>query len=400
MAVTSRISWLDTSLEEQRTARELVALFSLADSRDELGIGQIRDAFSDTLFPGTSVLLTRARYYLFVPWCYQTEPVKRLSGQAHRAAGERNERQLIMTLKEAGLGDGAGLIGARMGAAVKTLPSTIYWASMVRFGVRTFDGEVGALTGGRPETEGATEHVTRDLVEWDPTMPSAPAGFPATVEDGFELTPHEASWLRERIITATQGSVLAHLVERDELIDTRATAAWDVVDEAGFPELAHARHFSHLIEGAPLLYNLMVGEKYESDGLTRVADPIEPYRTKLEEWHAEIRGQRENYSSWNREDMWRLVTTLNPRITFETRNFVDTWMDGVLATRGSVADDASLRALVERRERRKGKQSRLLNPKMRVHWEGWAGTGVLTYRWATVRRIVNDITEGTHDARA
>ena len=75
-------------------------------------------------------------------------------------------------------------------------------------------------------------------------------------------------------------------------------------------------------------------------------------------------------------------------------------MDGVLATRGSVADDASLRALVERRERRKGKQSRLLSPKMRAHWEGWAGTGVLTFRWATVRRIVNDITEGTHDARA
>ena len=66
----SLIAWLDSTPEEQKAARELVAMFSDKESRDELGIGPIRDAFSDLLFPGTSVLQTRARYYLFVPWCY------------------------------------------------------------------------------------------------------------------------------------------------------------------------------------------------------------------------------------------------------------------------------------------------------------------------------------------
>jgi hypothetical protein len=46
--------------------REMVALFSQHESRDELEIGQIRDFFSDLLFPGTSVIQTRARYYLLV----------------------------------------------------------------------------------------------------------------------------------------------------------------------------------------------------------------------------------------------------------------------------------------------------------------------------------------------
>ena len=55
------IAWLDYSQADQRRAREIVAMFSQAESRDELGLGQIRDALSDTLFPGTSVLLTRAR---------------------------------------------------------------------------------------------------------------------------------------------------------------------------------------------------------------------------------------------------------------------------------------------------------------------------------------------------
>ena len=54
-------AWLDYSEADQRRAREIIAMFSQQESRDELGLGRIRDVLSDTLFPGTSVLLTRAR---------------------------------------------------------------------------------------------------------------------------------------------------------------------------------------------------------------------------------------------------------------------------------------------------------------------------------------------------
>ncbi|NHB84268.1 hypothetical protein G7085_05605 [Tessaracoccus sp. HDW20] len=47
--------------------REIVELFMDRESRDELGIGVIRDTIADGLFPGTSTLLTRARYLLFIP---------------------------------------------------------------------------------------------------------------------------------------------------------------------------------------------------------------------------------------------------------------------------------------------------------------------------------------------
>ena len=40
-------------------------------ARDELGLGVIRDAFVDRLFPGTSTIRTRARYFLFVPWLFR-----------------------------------------------------------------------------------------------------------------------------------------------------------------------------------------------------------------------------------------------------------------------------------------------------------------------------------------
>src|SRR5215212_3682988 len=116
------IAWLDTSSDEQRRVRELIALFSQSDSRDELGIGQIRDAFSDLLFPGTSVIQTRARYYLFVPRCYTAGKAAGTFGSANRKQGEAQERQLIKTLRDANLEDAAGLIGSRVGPSVKTLP--------------------------------------------------------------------------------------------------------------------------------------------------------------------------------------------------------------------------------------------------------------------------------------
>ena len=41
----SVIAWLDQSAQQQRRIRELVKLFSEVESRDELGIGQIRVMF-------------------------------------------------------------------------------------------------------------------------------------------------------------------------------------------------------------------------------------------------------------------------------------------------------------------------------------------------------------------
>jgi len=50
---------------------DVINAFSEKDTRDELGFGSVRDAFADTLFPGTSTIQTRARYFLFVPWIYE-----------------------------------------------------------------------------------------------------------------------------------------------------------------------------------------------------------------------------------------------------------------------------------------------------------------------------------------
>src|SRR3954451_7514996 len=64
-------TWLDYSDHERRQAMEVIDLFREDDTRDELGLGTIRDPLADLLFPGTSTIQTRARYFLFVPWVYK-----------------------------------------------------------------------------------------------------------------------------------------------------------------------------------------------------------------------------------------------------------------------------------------------------------------------------------------
>jgi len=68
--MASSFGWLDYDEASRQRMRELVGLFQEPGSIDELGLGRIRDAFSDRFFPGTSVLWRRARYLFFVPWVY------------------------------------------------------------------------------------------------------------------------------------------------------------------------------------------------------------------------------------------------------------------------------------------------------------------------------------------
>lgn len=59
----SAFVWLDYSERERRKMLDVVDLFREHDTRDELGVGSVRDAFADMLFPGASTIMTRARYF-------------------------------------------------------------------------------------------------------------------------------------------------------------------------------------------------------------------------------------------------------------------------------------------------------------------------------------------------
>jgi len=88
----SFVAWLDHSTEDERRVREMIRLFDQPETQDALGFGQVRDAYGDLLFPGTSTLHTRATYLLFIPWC-STAAAAQTSDQVLALLGLSRSRQ-------------------------------------------------------------------------------------------------------------------------------------------------------------------------------------------------------------------------------------------------------------------------------------------------------------------
>lgn len=405
--MSSLLAWLDTSPTEQKAAREIIAYFSERESRDELGIGQIRDALGDLLFPGTSTLHTRARYFLFIPWCYLARNAQRQNGAKHREVGRKNERKLVESLRTSDTNIDWGIIGGRVGPSIKTLPSTIYWGAMREYGIRTFDGGIGTLPA--DSIDQMDELAARLLTEWDPGIPVVPRGFPYEIAGGMDLTAEEASWLRDRIITSNPQSLLASLLREGSEISTETRFPWEAagrepagLEAAGrahFPELDHAFWFSNVMYGAALVYNLAIAEMFEEEYPESDKDYVEDYRRRLGQWQAEfLLPNQAGIANWNRSDFTMRIRSANPAVAAATWQFVNNWTDGVLRTSG-VADDESLRRLVKEREGRKGKQSRLNNSALRKNWSGASGAAQLSFRWTTVRTLINDIVLGLNNAQ-
>jgi hypothetical protein len=64
----SSLAWIDFDEAECQRAPRIMVLFQQRESRDELGLGAIRDSIAEHLFSGTSTIQTRLWYMLFIPW--------------------------------------------------------------------------------------------------------------------------------------------------------------------------------------------------------------------------------------------------------------------------------------------------------------------------------------------
>lgn len=398
----SSFGWLDYSEHERRRTLDVIELFREKDTRDELGIGTVRDAFADLLFPGTSTIQTRARYFLFIPWIYIKLERTHVGSAQIADRARREEVALIDAL--AGSEDSDGTVGIDARASLKRLPSAIYWQGLGRLGIRLFHGSVDhyhrsldrfhASAARLMRTDDGEPVLGAPAHNWHRGMPLAPNGFPKGVS--FQLPAREAEYLRDQIMMSAPGSLLAFFVDQEKPGDP-VEFPWQHSQYAEFPahvreQLTHARNFSEAIHGAALLYNLMLGELAEREEL------VERYRKALADWSALITERRETFAGWNRLRFWEIVTTTGARVNPQTRAFIERWLELALPVHGAekIAVNDHARQLVHERERvLKRGQARLDNARARELWGGAAGTAQLDYRWLpVVQKIASDIIIG------
>lgn len=402
----STFTWLDYSEHERRKMFDVIELFGERTTRDELGLGGVRDAFADQLFPGTSTIQTRAKYFLFIPWIYFLLERKQTSSAAVELKGRKLEAELILALAKAE--DTEGIIGKRRKENLQRLPSNIYWQGLGTWGIRLFPGSQDQYHrsldllyvrrhgrhASRREFDGEAEPEA-DLHNWHPGLPAVPQDFPTGAS--LPLTTPEAEYLRERIISHCPHSLLAVLVRERIAVDD-VDHAWELPRTLPAPlreQLEHGRNFSQVLHGAQLLYNLMLAERTEWE------EKIGEYRSILSGWWQGVQARREELRQWDRPRFWQIVYRGNPRVSSRARRFTHDWVALVLAAgaQAEVVEAAAARAMVELREvQLKGGLARLRNERALETWPGAAGAGQIDLRWPAARRIVRDILAGLEGA--
>lgn len=401
----SSISWLDHDSKARERSMRVLSFFNQPESRDELGIGGIRDAIADQLFPGTSTIQTRLRYAFFIPWLFSQLEERRTSASNFPSAAKQLEIQLLDALLKNSPLNEKGIIGSEAKSALKRMPSSVYWAALGRWGLRTFQGtqqqyfaQADRLYAARTARRRSDDDDLHDSdaaghVWHQHLLKLRPDDFPNNAT--LELGRAEAELLLDRWRSTHPDSLFTWLA-----LDMAKLTKIDTVDRiwlhprfCEFPKqiqtlLDHARRFDALVQGAALQYNLQLSQ------LDHRLELVEDYESKLADWT-----EREAVAcnSWDIESFWPHVIGKGHSISGDTKSFIKNWLELLAIPNGKGVNSAGARILIESRERKlkeSSGRSRFANRAALTQWGGRSGLVPLDYRWSVSQRFLSEWHEG------
>ena len=187
-----------------------------------------------------------------------------------------------------------GIIGRRAGENLKRTASSVYWQGLLQWGIRRFSGSQDGYhrsldklylrRNGRAESKAEFDGEGSDgagVHNWHPDLIGPNESFPKTAS--LNLTYREADYLRERVVTSCDGSLLAYLMKHRvavEDVDFAWHLEFDLTPQSLLVEqLKHGQNFSEVMHGAQLLYNLILAEQWVNDHKSAdYCDRVDEYR--------------------------------------------------------------------------------------------------------------------------
>jgi len=385
------IGWVDFSKSDRDTVFSVLQQLTEPGAVDELGIGTIRDAFSDILFPGTSTIQTRAKYMFIVPYiCLELEREGKLSRREFIELLGKKEVELIDMLA---VGDAEGVIGTRSRQTLRRKPSSIYWNALRMYGFFTEPLTISeyakifcAKRNAADYQKSKSRHNMHDKDEEDTTddtdigmsgmafwrVPAPSSKWRDTVT--INLTKEEAVFMRNKILSmpGVKDSLLA-LILRENRFDfceydsfADISNMQDIMPSDMWNDYCLARDFSEFVFGAQVRYNVIFSEK-----LNKIAN---------KKW-------REYKKKCPMVNLAEVRERLRPRE--KTMRFLKQFQD-------LIDDESALDELIIKREKDlKGPSRAKLTNKELYHYDNNSVNMVpLNYRFENVQRIVRDIFDG------
>lgn len=424
--------WIDIS---PAALRKLRAELELKDKSvlDEMGVGAIHTGYADLFFPGTSVLHTRARYLLFVPWIYLS-----LAGQS-RARAERvrelkEKAELWLTGRLLQHGQEDGIIGGRVYPAPPAQPADFaYWSALREY--RLYEGVPRSQLLARwDRTRVVPRQDVRpreDRVDQEPLglfdVPPPPSGWMQEDADlSFQLQPHEATFLRARLAERRPPCLLGVAAE---LLGKRARPTAATLWEDTFMHKA-AQVFDRQHSGPDVRPASAVAALQRADGASALAELVRAIygalvealreqdlrgagRLPLPDDHAHYREELRSYWEEDSEVVRRacglsldgLKTDIHlPGQLPQLLDHVQTRARSIRRpseVHARLLDDATLDLFTTVERNRKGSRARLPRRDGQSRREGFGEGSVrvadINYRWPMVSRMLRDIQEGLSD---
>lgn len=392
------IGFIDYSREERNKILSTLKLLGDQTALDELGIGVVRDAYSDILFPGISTLQTRAKYFVLIPYQFRSARETAEKGRIHSGREllewlNESEDRLAATLTNNCPQGETGIIGSntyRNKRSVKVKPSTIYWAGLRTFGIVLGNNlslsAACKLEYAAAKRKAETEVKTGDDSFDDPTaanrgdtlfLPIVP-DYDYEKHATMDLTEKEARFLGECIQRSpyTSGSLLAFFIKHGAVSSDFKSVPVELLPDGLRRDYLLAREFSRFIYGAHIRYNVIYSE-YSDKAVI------------------------EKYKFW-REDFLSKPFELEPvlgRVPCPPglADFCRKFLETVINDETSAMDDL----IVHREEQTKGPRSKLRKPKeYRYDPSRPVHLYELEYRFERASVIIRDILNGLGDGHS
>lgn len=411
----SSLGWVDFSSDHRERVKSVIDQLSAPGVIDELGIGVIRDSFSDELFPGLSTIQTRAKYYVTIPRIFKDYEKlaprvrRKLRLESYLMHQENLCMQSFVSNHESD--PQPGIIGesfAGKQGEVQRKPSSVYWTGIRLFRIvrtnlslsslcRRFanpDQPLHDLIAGSDKMQGDDQDALGDS-KYAIATPDYPDDWIESLS--LHLSKDEASFLSQQISSCVPNSLLGQLLLDPKLRQSFVSmpSEWGFTDFAGqtpfldkLPDhllrvIFAARDFWQLLYGAHIRYNCLIQEKAGQKEL------LTDFNERWEKWLSDLGGF--DWKRWNTALLWQLASKHNRWIKDHTVVFVDSWINGI--QKGASTD--TLDKLVVKQEiNNKRIQKARLYPSTEVSENAWVGIADLNYRINVARAIIRDIDDG------
>ncbi len=430
MAIEPVFGWVATDAAAVASIRK--ALESTEQGVvDELGVGVLHTGYADRFFPGTSVLLTRARYAFFVPWTFLILAEARVNRDRFPTRKLQLELRLTERLRaiyeNATGAEGNGIIGVRVYPEPPAQPPDFaWWSALDAWGMYRGRSRAGLLSRWDPKgvrRAADLRPLREEEIEEDHlasfSVPPPPRDWPDGMTDGFDLSAPEAEWLRARWERLPKPSLLgacASLMKQsrrpkrrqlwdDPLVRDAATLA-DADPRPkplGFVRaIEHARRASAAAEIVRATYGAFVEVEWERDQRHNSTDQPEPlgHIEHLGTCWEDPQGLRDLLLELNVDDLLVDIPEMRRgrrRVDELLREFQRAWRAARSAE--DILGDRRLRSVCEQVElSRKGSRAQLPRVSGRARRAVAGGSiGAVTgidFRWAVTRRLLTDVCDG------